>query len=68
MILDGGALATLPASDGHFALNGVPPGPHLLQVVHPVLSFDPVRVEAVEANGAVKMSRSCKRELFGALK
>ena len=31
VILDGGLLQTLPASDGHFALNGVTPGPHLLQ-------------------------------------
>mmetsp|Transcript_32366 Transcript_32366/g.60927 ORF Transcript_32366/g.60927 Transcript_32366/m.60927 type:complete len:197 (-) Transcript_32366:54-644(-) len=47
VILDGGLMSALPASDGHFALSGVPAGPHLLQVVHPLLSFDPVRVEYV---------------------
>ena len=30
--------------------------PHLSrQVVHPLLSFDPVRIEAVENSGAVKI-------------
>ncbi|CAJ1351971.1 unnamed protein product [Effrenium voratum] len=57
VILDGGVRSTLPASDGHFALNGVAPGPHLLQVVHPLLSFDPVRVEATDSGSAgLKMS------------
>eukprot|EP00913_Durusdinium_trenchii_P020840 g19579.t1 len=56
VILDGGAVSTLPVSDGHFALNGVTAGPHLLQVVHPLLSFDPVRIEATEGSGGLKMS------------
>ncbi|CAE7744489.1 EMC7 [Symbiodinium sp. CCMP2592] len=56
VILDGGLLSALPASDGHFALNGVAVGPHILQVVHPLLSFDPVRVEAAEGSAGLKMS------------
>ena len=55
VILDGGVLSTLPASDGLFALNGVSVGPHLLQVVHPLLSFDPVRIEAVDTSGSVEI-------------
>eukprot|EP00434_Breviolum_minutum_P032232 symbB.v1.2.028506.t1/scaffold3027.1/size65053/4 len=38
-----------------FALNGVSVGPHLLQVVHPLLSFDPVRIEAVDTSGSVEI-------------
>ncbi|CAE7040131.1 EMC7 [Symbiodinium sp. CCMP2456] len=53
VILDGGLLSTLPASDGHFALNGVAVGPHILQVVHPLLSFDPV---TAEGSAGLKMS------------
>jgi len=56
VILDGGLRSTLPIADGTFAINGVAAGPHLLQVVHPTLSFDSVRVEASEASGAFKMS------------
>ncbi|CAL1139972.1 unnamed protein product [Cladocopium goreaui] len=65
VILDGGVLSTLPASDGHFALNGVSAGPHLLQVVHPLLSFDPVRIEAVENSGAVKIQGVARGHRWG---
>merc|ERR1711957_924236 len=34
----------------------VPVGPHLLQVVHPRLVFDPVRVEASSKGGEMKMT------------
>eukprot|EP00930_Biecheleria_cincta_P102144 TRINITY_DN93820_c0_g1_i1.p1 TRINITY_DN93820_c0_g1~~TRINITY_DN93820_c0_g1_i1.p1 ORF type:complete len:199 (-),score=44.39 TRINITY_DN93820_c0_g1_i1:188-784(-) len=56
VILDGGLRSALPIADGTFVINGVSAGPHLLQVVHPTLSFDPVRVEASESGGALKMS------------
>jgi len=57
VVVDGGLLATLPTADGYFVLNNVPVGPHLLQVVHPRLVFDSVRVDAQEVkNGSVKMS------------
>jgi len=56
VILDGGLRTVLPIADGTFFINGIFAGPHLLQVVHPTLSFDPVRVEASESGGALKMS------------
>jgi len=57
VVVDGGLLATLPTADGYFVVNNVPAGPHLLQVVHPRLVFDSVRVDASEVkNGSVKMS------------
>ncbi|CAK0901248.1 unnamed protein product, partial [Prorocentrum cordatum] len=57
VLLDGGARSALPTTDGHFLITGVTPGPHLLQVAHPRLIFDPVRVEAQESgDGAMKMS------------
>mmetsp|Transcript_81277 Transcript_81277/g.211849 ORF Transcript_81277/g.211849 Transcript_81277/m.211849 type:complete len:207 (-) Transcript_81277:187-807(-) len=56
VILDGGAVSTLPTSDGYFVINNVNPGPHLLQVVPPRLIFDPVRIEAEDAKGTIKMS------------
>mmetsp|Transcript_77536 Transcript_77536/g.217389 ORF Transcript_77536/g.217389 Transcript_77536/m.217389 type:complete len:203 (+) Transcript_77536:70-678(+) len=51
VIVDGGLHMALPTSDGYFSISGVPAGPHYLQVVHPMLVFDPVRVEAPEAAG-----------------
>ncbi|CAE8615059.1 unnamed protein product [Polarella glacialis] len=53
VILDGGLLSTLPTADGYFYFSGVSAGPHLLQVVHPRLNFDAVRLEAEDtgANG-----------------
>merc|ERR1719263_1652925 len=56
IILDGGVSSTLPTADGHFQLNNVLSGSHLLQVVHPTLRFDPVRVEALVKTGTVKMT------------
>uniref|UniRef100_A0A6U6L9U2 ER membrane protein complex subunit 7 beta-sandwich domain-containing protein n=1 Tax=Zooxanthella nutricula TaxID=1333877 RepID=A0A6U6L9U2_9DINO len=59
VIVDGGKFTVLPTSDGYFAVNGVGPGPHYLQVVHPLLIFDPVRVEVSEGagkNAAPKMT------------
>mmetsp|Transcript_64428 Transcript_64428/g.168661 ORF Transcript_64428/g.168661 Transcript_64428/m.168661 type:complete len:214 (+) Transcript_64428:66-707(+) len=57
IILDGGLYSALPTADGYFLINNVLPGAHLLQVVHPRLIFDPVRVEATEAkNAPMKMS------------
>uniref|UniRef100_A0A7S1F4P7 ER membrane protein complex subunit 7 beta-sandwich domain-containing protein n=1 Tax=Noctiluca scintillans TaxID=2966 RepID=A0A7S1F4P7_NOCSC len=56
VIVDGGAYAALPTADGHFAISGVCPGTHLLQVIHPTLVFEPVYVEAAAKNGVVKMS------------
>mmetsp|Transcript_11222 Transcript_11222/g.25588 ORF Transcript_11222/g.25588 Transcript_11222/m.25588 type:complete len:197 (+) Transcript_11222:101-691(+) len=45
VIVDGGQHSALPQADGTFSMNGIPVGPHLLQVVHPVLRFTPVRVD-----------------------
>mmetsp|Transcript_44499 Transcript_44499/g.81280 ORF Transcript_44499/g.81280 Transcript_44499/m.81280 type:complete len:201 (-) Transcript_44499:95-697(-) len=45
VIIDGGQFSALPQADGNFTLSGIPVGPHLLQVVHPVLRFTPVRVD-----------------------
>eukprot|EP00418_Pyrodinium_bahamense_P061143 CAMPEP_0179185310 /NCGR_PEP_ID=MMETSP0796-20121207/91888_1 /TAXON_ID=73915 /ORGANISM="Pyrodinium bahamense, Strain pbaha01" /LENGTH=273 /DNA_ID=CAMNT_0020889265 /DNA_START=56 /DNA_END=876 /DNA_ORIENTATION=- len=55
VILDGGEQSALPTADGYFLISDVQPGPHLLQVVHPRLLFDPVRVEAQEGS-TVKMT------------
>jgi len=52
VILDGGVMSALPTSDGYFVINGVNQGAHLLQVVHPRLIFDHVRIEAQEVKGA----------------
>lgn len=57
VIVDGGLFRALPTADGYFVLDNIPAGPHILQVVHPRLLFDPVRVEAQEGKGsAMKMS------------
>merc|ERR1719326_1138568 len=56
IILDGGRSSALPTADGHFLINDVPSGAHLLQVVHPTLRFDPVRVETSVKGGALKMT------------
>merc|ERR1719326_1965999 len=56
IILDGGRSSALPTADGHFLLSDVPSGAHLLQVVHPTLRFDPVRVETAVKTGALKMT------------
>uniref|UniRef100_A0A7S2B135 ER membrane protein complex subunit 7 beta-sandwich domain-containing protein n=1 Tax=Alexandrium andersonii TaxID=327968 RepID=A0A7S2B135_9DINO len=50
VILDGGMHSVLPTADGYFLIGDVPAGPHLLQVVHNRLLFDPVRVEAQEGS------------------
>uniref|UniRef100_A0A7S4UBF5 ER membrane protein complex subunit 7 beta-sandwich domain-containing protein n=1 Tax=Alexandrium monilatum TaxID=311494 RepID=A0A7S4UBF5_9DINO len=55
VILDGGMQSALPTADGYFLIGNVAAGPHLLQVVHPKLLFDPVRVEAQEGT-TMKMS------------
>merc|ERR1719217_185908 len=49
-------MSVLPTADGQFVINGVPPGAHLLQIVHPTLRFDPVRVETAVKSGALKMT------------
>merc|ERR1712204_154228 len=58
VVIDGGTYSTLPTSDGYFVVTGVPIGPHLLQVLHPRLMFDPVRIEASDAKsgGTLKMA------------
>mmetsp|Transcript_87565 Transcript_87565/g.152875 ORF Transcript_87565/g.152875 Transcript_87565/m.152875 type:complete len:210 (+) Transcript_87565:92-721(+) len=56
VILNGGEYSALPTADGHFVINNVPPGPQLLQVVHPTLRFADVRVEATMKSGALKMT------------
>mmetsp|Transcript_72924 Transcript_72924/g.165384 ORF Transcript_72924/g.165384 Transcript_72924/m.165384 type:complete len:209 (+) Transcript_72924:66-692(+) len=57
VIVDGGQYAALPTADGYFVISDVPVGPHLLQVVHPRLMFDLVRVDVQEAKGGtVKMT------------
>merc|ERR1719198_650901 len=56
VILDGGRASALPTADGHFLINDVSAGAHLLQVVHPTLRFDPVRVETQVKSGALKPS------------
>jgi len=56
VVVDGGAISTLPTSDGYFVVNDISNGPHLLQVVHPRLIFDPVRVEAEESKNKAKIS------------
>jgi len=56
VVLDGGLLTALPSSSGDFVVNDVPAGPHLLQVVHPNLFFDAVRIEAATGpRGQLKM-------------
>ena len=56
VILDGGQYVTMPTIDGQFALHDIPVGAHLLQVVHPVLRFDLVRIEVEDANSSAKLS------------
>merc|ERR1712232_463958 len=56
VILDGGSYLTLPASDGYFVISNVGPGNHLLQVVHPVLHFDPVMVDVPASADAKKVN------------
>jgi len=57
VLVDGGEFSALPTADGYFVVNEVPVGPHLLQVVHPRLIFDAVRVDVQEAKGGtVKMT------------
>ena len=36
-----------------------------LQVIHPLLSFDPVRIEAVENSGAVKIQGVARGHRWG---
>jgi len=56
ILLNGGEFSGMPTADGYFHLSGVPVGSYLLQVVHPSLRFDPVRIEASSKTGAVKMT------------
>jgi len=56
VIVDGGAFSALPTADGYFLLNGIPPGAHLLQVVHPTLRYETVRVEAQPKGGNLQMT------------
>merc|ERR1719261_1002196 len=56
VILDGGRSSALPTADGHFLISDVSAGAHLLQVVHPTLRFDPVRVETTAKGGSLKMT------------
>eukprot|EP00933_Yihiella_yeosuensis_P035479 TRINITY_DN29036_c0_g1_i1.p1 TRINITY_DN29036_c0_g1~~TRINITY_DN29036_c0_g1_i1.p1 ORF type:complete len:107 (-),score=11.31 TRINITY_DN29036_c0_g1_i1:16-336(-) len=53
--LDGGLVNTLPTADGYFFIAGVPVGPHLLQVIHPQLNFDPVT--RLSCMGSVRSTR-----------
>mmetsp|Transcript_46270 Transcript_46270/g.100599 ORF Transcript_46270/g.100599 Transcript_46270/m.100599 type:complete len:199 (+) Transcript_46270:67-663(+) len=56
VIVDGGKFSSLPTADGYFIISGIPVGLHLLQVVHPVLRFDPVLVEAHSKGGVMKLN------------
>merc|ERR1739849_6321 len=47
---------SLPTSDGYFAISGVAVGNHLLQVVHPVLRFEPVMVDVTMKSGVLKIN------------
>merc|ERR1719503_142454 len=55
-IIVGGMYQGLPTADGYFSISGIPEGPHMLQVVHSTLCFDPVRVEAQKKDDQLKMS------------
>eukprot|EP00927_Polykrikos_kofoidii_P010740 TRINITY_DN14533_c0_g1_i1.p1 TRINITY_DN14533_c0_g1~~TRINITY_DN14533_c0_g1_i1.p1 ORF type:complete len:212 (+),score=51.99 TRINITY_DN14533_c0_g1_i1:62-637(+) len=56
VIVDGGRFQALPTADGYFSVPGVSLGAHLLEVVHPVLCFDPVLVEAQLKGGTPRLN------------
>ncbi|ESO07944.1 hypothetical protein HELRODRAFT_134860, partial [Helobdella robusta] len=45
VLVDGGAYIGIIKADGSFAVNGLPSGSYVVEVVHPLFAFDSVRVE-----------------------
>eukprot|EP00923_Selenidium_pygospionis_P030998 GHVN01055074.1.p1 GENE.GHVN01055074.1~~GHVN01055074.1.p1 ORF type:complete len:164 (+),score=28.53 GHVN01055074.1:156-647(+) len=64
ILLNGGMYSTQCLSTGAFAIQQVPPGSYLLEVIHPTLVFQPVLVDVGYAEGSSRTSQQLQTSAY----